>query len=130
MDSVKHFRIVCTKCECFCYFLDAECFPPSTLLLFGIFVVDVQLLLHFSGIWNQGHLCESRMEHSQLLRTDICAFLRWENNIYKDRYYSYSNNIYYSFIEMYIDENHYGVSFSLTDKSLLNSKTNATTDPI
>ena len=53
-----------------------------------------------------------------------------ENNIYKDRYYSYSNNIYYSFIQMYIDENHYGVSFSLTDKSLLNSKTKTTTDPI
>jgi hypothetical protein len=41
-----------------------------------------------------------------------------ENSVYKNHFYNYSNNLYYSYIESYIDTDHYSISFSITDQEL------------
>lgn len=41
-----------------------------------------------------------------------------ENSVYKNHFYNYSNNLYYSYIESYIDSDHYSISFSITDQEL------------
>jgi hypothetical protein len=41
-----------------------------------------------------------------------------ENTVYKNHFYKYSDNIYYSYIENQIEKNSYSISFSITDKNL------------
>ena len=41
-----------------------------------------------------------------------------ENNIHKNRFYNYSENMYYSYIENNIDKNSFSITFSITDKNL------------
>jgi predicted DNA-binding ArsR family transcriptional regulator len=40
------------------------------------------------------------------------------NAIKKDHYYKYANNLYYSFIADSIAQDHYAISFSITDREL------------
>lgn len=44
------------------------------------------------------------------------------NSIKKYHYYKYANNLYYSFIADSIAEDHYAISFSITDRELQKSK--------
>jgi len=41
-----------------------------------------------------------------------------ENTVYKDHFYNYIDNLYYSYIENQIEKDIYSISFSVTDKEL------------
>lgn len=40
------------------------------------------------------------------------------NSVKKDHYYKYVNNLYYSYIEDSISQDHFAISFSITDREL------------